>query len=68
MTTPTKAPPIERPPKNALRVTSWRDLPSDKSAARFEITRDINAFENKDRWTPKDFAAMTTLSAELRTA
>ncbi|MEQ8341500.1 MAG: hypothetical protein RID15_04010 [Marinovum algicola] len=29
----------ERPPANALRVQAWRDLPRDRGAARYKITR-----------------------------
>ena len=29
-----------RPPSNALRVDAWRDLPSDRTPARYKITGD----------------------------
>lgn len=31
---------IKRPPANALRVEAWRDLPVDKSPAKYLITGD----------------------------
>ena len=31
---------ISYPPKNALRVNAWRDLPSDRTPARYRLTLD----------------------------